>query len=757
MSYATLLSEVDAAGELPSTGDVLAVGLPLLDQLHAVHAEGMVSRLGGLAHVTYDGGALGFDPMMVQLPKGDGAAVLARNPPASGAGIQVVDRLSIDSGPSGQVQVGSADVLVDLDQRPERPMLVIGYRAWEQQIGHHDQLTDLHLAGQLLASYATGLDLDDEAALATLARSRRHLLRLAPRLHPVVAGVLSDLLEPDRNRRPVDLEGVIARLVNHRDLPADLDLEPAYRRSAGGDWRRAVLEQLRERVFDLTRRNRAVYFRPTASTVGLTEASVPLLLDIDRIRASDLLTWSDDVAGKLLGSRPTDLGTWCRFEEAPHLAPALDKLLAAERRDRAEYGYGRLRLIAAFLRWIDPETGESVDSPLVLLPAELTRKRGVTTRYRLRVETGPDGEAEVNPDLRHLLGARFGITLPETIDANPAAIAELAAELERRVQTTDPGVRIDLVDHPRISLIRRRAQLRLDAYRRRRATALAATGRWRRQDHSYDRADWRPLGLALYRRFVESAPLPLRQLAERPPPPERPSSFAAAAESDATRPDGPDREASLYQVATDVGRHRWEVDLCAVTLASIGSKRTSLVRDYDALLAADVAPHRPFDELFTPEPRPAPPASVPPFGVDQVLVLPADEAQARAVRRAVRGDSFVIQGPPGTGKSQTITNLIGALVADGRRVLFVCEKRAALDVVAHRLDQVGLGDLTVTIHDSQLDRRPFIQQLGRTYRSWLEDAPDTSVADERAAVVARSEAELARLDAVGSRSGLDRR
>lgn len=79
--------------------------------------------------------------------------------------------------------------------------------------------------------------------------------------------------------------------------------------------------------------------------------------------------------------------------------------------------------------------------------------------------------------------------------------------------------------------------------------------------------------------------------------------------------------------------------------------------------------------------------------------VPADASQLTAVHDAVRGRSFVLEGPPGTGKSQTITNLLSRAVAEGRRVLFVAEKRAALDVVQKRLDAVGMGPFSLDLHD----------------------------------------------------------
>lgn len=78
---------------------------------------------------------------------------------------------------------------------------------------------------------------------------------------------------------------------------------------------------------------------------------------------------------------------------------------------------------------------------------------------------------------------------------------------------------------------------------------------------------------------------------------------------------------------------------------------------------------------------------------------PADASQLAAVAAAVAGETFVLEGPPGTGKSQTITNLLARATAAGKRVLFVAEKSAALEVVRRRLDEVGLGPLSLDLHD----------------------------------------------------------
>lgn len=95
-------------------------------------------------------------------------------------------------------------------------------------------------------------------------------------------------------------------------------------------------------------------------------------------------------------------------------------------------------------------------------------------------------------------------------------------------------------------------------------------------------------------------------------------------------------------------------------------------------------------------------------------IVDCDSSQALAIESVRRGGHLVIQGPPGTGKSQTIANLIAAAVADGRKVLFVAEKMAALEVVKRRLENVGLGALCLELHSNKANKRAVLEELGRT-------------------------------------------
>jgi very-short-patch-repair endonuclease len=117
---------------------------------------------------------------------------------------------------------------------------------------------------------------------------------------------------------------------------------------------------------------------------------------------------------------------------------------------------------------------------------------------------------------------------------------------------------------------------------------------------------------------------------------------------------------------------------------------------------------------------------------DDYSVLDADSSQRSAIDAVVAGRSLVIHGPPGTGKSQTIANLVAAMVARGRKVLFVAEKRAAIDAVLSRLVGVNLGDLVLDIHEGTRDRQRIAADLGATLDLAVHaTAPDTTALHRR--------------------------
>lgn len=100
---------------------------------------------------------------------------------------------------------------------------------------------------------------------------------------------------------------------------------------------------------------------------------------------------------------------------------------------------------------------------------------------------------------------------------------------------------------------------------------------------------------------------------------------------------------------------------------------------------------------------------------DVVHIADADSSQAVVIEEIARGRSLVVQGPPGTGKSQTITNAIAAAVHAGRKVLFVAEKMAALQVVEQRLVSAGLGSMMLQLHSHKARKQEVLEDLRQTF------------------------------------------
>lgn len=99
---------------------------------------------------------------------------------------------------------------------------------------------------------------------------------------------------------------------------------------------------------------------------------------------------------------------------------------------------------------------------------------------------------------------------------------------------------------------------------------------------------------------------------------------------------------------------------------------------------------------------------------DILLPISADSSQIEAITAALSGKSFILHGPPGTGKSQTITNIIANALYRGKKVLFVAEKMAALEVVQNRLNTIGLGPFCLELHSNKAKKATVLDQLKRT-------------------------------------------
>ena len=139
---------------------------------------------------------------------------------------------------------------------------------------------------------------------------------------------------------------------------------------------------------------------------------------------------------------------------------------------------------------------------------------------------------------------------------------------------------------------------------------------------------------------------------------------------------------------------------------------------------------------------------------DWVHIMDADSSQALVIEEVRRGRNLVIQGPPGTGKSQTISNIIGAAVKDGKRVLFVAEKRAALDVVKRRLDDIGLGRMCLELHSHRARKKAVLEDLKATLQSAARPTVDHRVTEQLRAARDRLNAHVRAIHAPIGKAGV---
>jgi hypothetical protein len=233
--------------------------------------------------------------------------------------------------------------------------------------------------------------------------------------------------------------------------------------------------------------------------------------------------------------------------------------------------------------------------------------------------------------------------------------------------------------------------------------------------------------------------------------------------------DGYDPTAWAEAVAAAVGmREGWRVDPDGLALGLFSFAKFLMWRDLDPAVNPGLLTHPVVRALVGGEAVAAPPPFPDDADVDAEIrverldhVVEVDGSQALAAEAVRRGGApdgmaghVVIQGPPGTGKSQTITNIIAQAVLDGRSVLFVAEKLAALEVVQRRLGAVGLGAACLELHSEKQSKRAVLDELRATLALPPVTKPEReSLVRRLGALRARLNGHAAAMDAEVGRSG----
>ena len=427
------------------------------------------------------------------------------------------------------------------------------------------------------------------------------------------------------------------------------------------------LERLRQKLLDLSTKNRMLSFRhPKASCLRIVDELPHQLFEIlrdgttlifepvpeatpreleaynaprpDQVRRAteprsvvrpDAATWARHLGINVNYDLPVETDSFERGDrhadrkiQTLHFPDELDarlrKIRAAGRTAIEESGANMLYLAFGFLEWRDQQTSKAHQAPLVMLPVELEREASRGGQFRTRIRwTGE--ELQPNLSLKKKL-EELGIDLPILEDDQPleAYLTEVARATRHKPDwTVRRYVTLGLFEFGKILLY-----LDLDPERWPTHTPLS--------------------GNVLVREILGG-----------------PEDFDGVAESDAA----------------------WIVDADESPLAFQN-------RD----LSLEV--------------------------VDR-----ADSSQCEALEVALSGRNLVIQGPPGTGKSQTITNLVAAALARGKTVLFVAEKLAALEVVRRRMRELGLGDFCLELHSDKTRKTEVLEDIATRIRAGARIRP----------------------------------
>ena len=418
----------------------------------------------------------------------------------------------------------------------------------------------------------------------------------------------------------------------------------------------ASLDTWKRQLLDLTRRNRALNFRPLkVSTIAIVDEQPAelfrLLYDEERaLRFAAAAPTPAASAGNGPGQQcvaSADAEDPDAFEQEEHASHArsfepyatdslpaahidlvLQTSLAPDALDRSlrrieeqarvsieEQGVNTLFLALGLLHYTEAEASDEVfRAPVVLLPVTLRRE---SARSPFVLEVGDD-EPMVNPALAELVRRQFNISLPDLPAEEGASLQSIFVQLQGRLSTVP---------------------------------AAQAEPRWKVTTDVY-------LGLFSFQKLVMYK--------------------------------------DLEATAAAVTQHRLVTQLIT---------RRGSVQGGGLGLPDDIRTAR-LDDVWPPE--------------SGAHVVDADGSQQRALAAVERGHDLVVEGPPGTGKSQTITNLVAQALHAGKSVLFVAEKMAALDVVHQRLQRAGLGEFCLELHSTRSSKREVIRSVAAALDASLD-------------------------------------
>ncbi len=650
-----------------ATDDIIAFLVPFLEEIADFHENNQVAPFEKEEAFFITDNRLDIDELQAHKAILSPAAVNKLLEPLRSEHFDIVGKVQLEANvDDGTYQTVETALHLNINEPLQTAAFIPGYSCYEILAGHHDEQTDIFCAGLILGSMALSLNLYDHEDLAEFVRYRINPVQYNNRIHPVISTLITEMTEPDRRKRSQDIYDILQRLKNYREFnpekQTDLGNIPGWVNKEIKERRQFILSKLRTRLFDSSRRNRLLYYKPNMRFVNLTVSSVPVVLHYQSIRPEFLFTWTDDVSSKVKGMNELLLNKYLRFEDHLYLPSSLDKIRQESQRDIQEFGFSQLRLVISFLNWhnLKDNATERIQSPLLLIPAELRKvKRLKEDHYVLKVL---DNEAEVNPILANHLFDLYGIRLPDFVDLDDMSQEQFYELLKKQIDSANQGIKLQYVNKPRIKLIHSVARQTMAGFNRRMKNRGAVMESYKSIPYSYDTEYYKPLGLEIFKQRIEPRAAFLEFLINED---------ITLSSNQLTG--SQTRERELFEITeSENNPYCWDYDVCNIVLGNFNYRKMSLVRDYNNLI--DNNTENPvFDTLFSPKPRKFSDTSTELNKPEEWHhVVSSDPAQTNAVLHSRSGESFIIQGPPGTGKSQTITNLIADFTARGKSVLFIC-------------------------------------------------------------------------------------
>ncbi len=724
-TFQQYLQSAFTAGPL-ATDEVVEFVLPLFEEILSFHENGQVGSFEKSDTIFLTNGRLDIDENLTHSPILNLPSLQKLLEYQQIHGYSITERVMVDEDiTKSRAAVINLQVQLNPNEPLTHPVYLPGYQCYEIKVGHHDAQTDIFCLGLILGSAVMGLDLYDPEDLNQFAAYRNQPAGLNSRMHPTICGLVTEMTELDRSNRSRDLLEIIQRLKHYRDYDpqkqTDLSMLAAFQVKKPSDRKAFILSKLRNRLFDTSRRNRLLYYKPNGRFVNLTVSSVPMVLHYQSINPQLLFTWNSEISSQIISQKDIPLNKYLRFEDHPYLNSQLNAIRQQAEKDKNEYGFKQLKLVVSFLHWHNLKEGikERIQSPLLLLPVELERKKSLKEeKFTLKII---DNVALINPILANRLKDLYGINLPESIDFDDVTMEQFFEMLQAQINAAKQGVKLNYTDKPRIKIVHNIARQTINSYRKK--LKFKGSPAFHQIDYSYSEENYKPLGLELFRQKVEPKQSTLEFLLSEIPTHGSTENFAETSDASV--------KSTFHLTDGDSNPYSWDFDICNIVLGNFNYKKMSLVSDYNKV-AEEGIEHPIFNELFSNEPKKLQQETIDNNPAEWYHVITADPTQAKAILHSRTGKSYIIQGPPGTGKSQTITNLIADFLAKGKTILFVCEKRAALDVVYHRLQQNKLAELCCYIHDSQGDKKEFIKDLRTIYDDFLKSKMDVeTIATQR--------------------------